>query len=344
MQLYLILLLFAQEKFGNLQLQAKFEASPAVDLIDPYSIAFMPQGNYYVLDRGSQRIHIYDQNRHFLRSFGAKGQGPGEFLSPVRVTVSGDKVIVQDHIGRHLSIFDTKGTFLKNLQIGEQVHNYTPLSAEEVFYVYPSLTKKNTASWTFARSKNNQDVPLKEFESHSFPKPMHANAFRGNPELQQLTSGEILFGYSEDKTLYVYKNGQVFKKKEYELRQAPPSEKEGAMLKKMNLHSIGGDFPYVGGRTTILFDQPKAFYTHFTVKKDKIAFVLTPIGGIFGGGLGHAWGDYQICDFKTGKLLSRGHYELPDYSYVLYVKDQIFAFVCRNDGMWDIYVATLEGL
>ena len=55
------------------------------------------------------RVQVYDNDGRFLRSFGNRGQGPGEFVRPRGLAVVGDRVVVEDISMRRLSHFDLEG-------------------------------------------------------------------------------------------------------------------------------------------------------------------------------------------------------------------------------------------
>lgn len=72
------------------------------------------KGNLYVVDNKKSNILKFDNNGKFIKKWGGKGQGPGEFpRNPIDISVidSENKVIVFDGSGR-LSIFDTDGNFM----------------------------------------------------------------------------------------------------------------------------------------------------------------------------------------------------------------------------------------
>ena len=77
------------------------------------------QGNIYVLDPNAGKVFTWDQRGRYLRNFGGKGQGPGEFsFDPFRglfgyLGISGDQVLVYDTAVKRLTFFDKTGNFLK---------------------------------------------------------------------------------------------------------------------------------------------------------------------------------------------------------------------------------------
>jgi hypothetical protein len=67
----------------------------------------------YVIERHDQQIRVFDRDGRYVRTFGRKGQGPGEFLDALGLAFASDARlwVVDPQFGR-VSVFDTAGTFL----------------------------------------------------------------------------------------------------------------------------------------------------------------------------------------------------------------------------------------
>ncbi|MDQ3654277.1 MAG: PQQ-binding-like beta-propeller repeat protein, partial [Chloroflexota bacterium] len=77
------------------------------------SVAFAPDGTFYVADMGNQRIQHFDADRHFLYAWGEFGPGNGDFLSPIDVAVdSQGNVFVDDDKREDIQKFAPDGTYL----------------------------------------------------------------------------------------------------------------------------------------------------------------------------------------------------------------------------------------
>jgi hypothetical protein len=78
--------------------------------------AFDRADNLYVLDRGNQRVLMFDRAGRFVRQLGHKGGGPGEFEVPVGLTVLADgSVAVLDLAHRNVSLFGADGRFRRTV-------------------------------------------------------------------------------------------------------------------------------------------------------------------------------------------------------------------------------------
>lgn len=89
---------------------------------EPGGVAVDQEGNIYVADSGNQRVVKFNPEGKFVKSFGRKGQGPGEFISPGQLAIFGNEIYVYDwrrniqkfsQNGEYISGFDLRGgTFL----------------------------------------------------------------------------------------------------------------------------------------------------------------------------------------------------------------------------------------
>lgn len=75
-------------------------------------------GNIYFLESLEGVISVYNKDGKIIRQFGKKGQGPGEFVSPVYLSLSPEKkVCVLDRPGKAIQIFDLNGKWLERRQL-----------------------------------------------------------------------------------------------------------------------------------------------------------------------------------------------------------------------------------
>ena len=72
-------------------------------------------GTIYVLDGREGHVKMFDASGKYLKTFGRKGQGPGELDSPLALSiVRPKKEIMVQEISRRLSFFTLDGRFLRN--------------------------------------------------------------------------------------------------------------------------------------------------------------------------------------------------------------------------------------
>lgn len=78
-------------------------------------------GNIIILDWGSNKILVFDQQGSFVRSFGKHGQGPGELAGPSRMRLkNGKEICILDNSNNRISYFSIKGECLLEVSTAKQ--------------------------------------------------------------------------------------------------------------------------------------------------------------------------------------------------------------------------------
>ncbi len=78
-----------------------------------FSVATDPRGRIVVLDRSLPTVRVYDSGGKYLHDIGGRGQGPGEYESPMAVGIAEDGTIfVRDGGRRRISRYAENGRFL----------------------------------------------------------------------------------------------------------------------------------------------------------------------------------------------------------------------------------------
>ncbi|NTV00968.1 MAG: hypothetical protein HGA55_07605, partial [Methanoregulaceae archaeon] len=78
----------------------------------PRGIALDQAGNVYVADQANNRTLVFSGEGEFLREWGSKGEGEGQFALPFGVAVNGDRVFVADSRNNRVQVFTFNGTYL----------------------------------------------------------------------------------------------------------------------------------------------------------------------------------------------------------------------------------------
>ncbi|MBA4082522.1 MAG: hypothetical protein C0496_14835 [Erythrobacter sp.] len=69
-------------------------------------------GRLYIADVQEKQVRLFDSTGQFVRTFGRRGAGPGEFRDPVGLAAPGDgSLVVYDPTQWRVSVFDTSGAF-----------------------------------------------------------------------------------------------------------------------------------------------------------------------------------------------------------------------------------------
>lgn len=80
----------------------------------PTDVAVTPEGDIFVSDGyGNNRVVHFDRNGKFVKAWGRKGRGPGEFNLPHGIGVdSRGRLYVADRNNARIQVFDQSGKFL----------------------------------------------------------------------------------------------------------------------------------------------------------------------------------------------------------------------------------------
>jgi DNA-binding beta-propeller fold protein YncE len=92
---------------------------------EPNDVAFGPKSEIYVSQghgKGESRIHKFDAEGNFLKTWGGEGEGPGQFRQPhsIIADVKGN-LYVADRSNQRIQVFDGEGNYLR-----ESKHPGTP--------------------------------------------------------------------------------------------------------------------------------------------------------------------------------------------------------------------------
>jgi len=73
-------------------------------------------GTIYALDFKEQKIKVFDADGQFFRSFGEKGQGPGELQMPAGLHLApGNELAVDDALGKKMVYFTKEGKYIRDV-------------------------------------------------------------------------------------------------------------------------------------------------------------------------------------------------------------------------------------
>jgi DNA-binding beta-propeller fold protein YncE len=99
---------------GEYRLAGYWTQASGVPLNQPYAIAVDPgTGNVVVTDAANQRVVVFETMGRVVRTFGAAGEGPGQFALPTGVAVGpGGHVYVADYNQDRIQKFTPTGEYL----------------------------------------------------------------------------------------------------------------------------------------------------------------------------------------------------------------------------------------
>ena len=92
------------------------EGEEPYQLYGAVSSARLADGGVVLLNAGTQEIRYFDAEGGFVRTAGGRGEGPGEFLTPVRLyPLANDSIVVFDRASQRLSLVGPDGDFVRSI-------------------------------------------------------------------------------------------------------------------------------------------------------------------------------------------------------------------------------------
>ena len=90
------------------------------------------QGNIYVLEGGNCRLQKFDPDGQYLQTIGKKGQGPGEFERPSKLSFGEENNIYISEY-RKIHIFNGKGKFINSILLSDFTTDFSIASDKSIF-------------------------------------------------------------------------------------------------------------------------------------------------------------------------------------------------------------------
>jgi hypothetical protein len=104
--------------------------SPDEPILYANDLKISPDQHIYIINSHSCRIHMFDIQGKWLRSFGTRGKGPTEFGSLGGIGFAPDGYLyIADASNERVSVWDTLGNFLKTIPLEKRVHDIEFLTA-----------------------------------------------------------------------------------------------------------------------------------------------------------------------------------------------------------------------
>ena len=235
------------------------------------------EGIIYALDTQDTKVKIYDGSGNFLKLFGQKGQGPGEFDTPVSLHLSPeDELVVEDAIGRRLVFFTKEGKFIKNLSMAAQLGAVNTLMDGMGGFLAREMGFEGNLMFFEMKKYDREFSPLFSIDKINFPLPLPGSGNKINvmdimAVYQFDNDGNILYGRNLDYEIKVLSpEGKHIRSIRKEYEPVKVTEEDITTMLKM--------IPNVGaGNIKDMLEFPKNFppYQYFTLDELGRLFVKT---------------------------------------------------------------------
>jgi hypothetical protein len=118
---------------------------------------FPPNGNFYVVDSGNNRVQKFNSSRVFIFSVGSGGSGNSQFNAPQRLAIdASENFYVSDRNNHVVKVFNSSGTYLRRVGTGSsgsatgQFNSPRGVAVDSAFNLY--VTDNNTRIQKFDSS------------------------------------------------------------------------------------------------------------------------------------------------------------------------------------------------
>lgn len=123
--------------------------APGASLYVPAAVDFDSEGNLYVFDVGDLRVAVFSQAGDYLRSFGGRGEGPGEFNTTradynAEIDVHGNIVGVLERLTNRVHLFTLSGEAISTFAVGARPVDLA-LGEERVLLSFAASSKESDA-------------------------------------------------------------------------------------------------------------------------------------------------------------------------------------------------------
>jgi len=184
------------------------------------SLAVAPDGSIFVAQPRAHTVHKFDRSGRLVKSFGRRGQGPGDFQSPLHLSIlDGNYLVVGEHAeGRRISLFDLDGRFVKLVRTSQGPFAAMAVRDGVVAYVAKSFPRKgplvlqessvvlldtDSGKETVACDHTSFVDEPQVFASPGGPLP-NARFGRGDMVINRTSKGELAVGYTTSPKIVVF--------------------------------------------------------------------------------------------------------------------------------------------
>jgi hypothetical protein len=173
-----------------------------------------PDGIVYVLDFQEAVIREFGSQGDFIRTIGAKGKGPGEFVYPTRFFFRENRLYVYDVLSSDISVFDEKGVFLSRIHTGYRGISMCKTQHGWVYFKWNTMDVEDIEVYRVDESFSNP-VKLISFKHPGYQRGFHVithgkdtkaeySPVSGEPSMRVSGDGNRVFlAHGEEPTIYL---------------------------------------------------------------------------------------------------------------------------------------------
>jgi len=266
----------------------KLELETVIGESDDPDKAFSQLGSFvvddnaiiYALDFKEQKIKVFDAEGQFVRSFGEKGQGPGELQMPAGIHLApGNELAVDDALAKKMVYFTKEGKYIREVSYATRLALVNLLMDPFGSFIGREMKLEGQEMFFDVVKLDNEMKSLFSLDKIGFPIPIPGSGNKINlmdmiSIYQFDSSGNIYYGRNRDYEINMYTpEGKLVKsiRKEFQPQKITEEDKEEILGRMDSFANMGP----VNFRE--MFEFPKMFppFQLFTLDENDRIFVRT---------------------------------------------------------------------
>jgi hypothetical protein len=326
---FLFLGLFMTGESHNLTTLRVFEKVPAGnphELLSPTDMS--AQGHrLFVSDNLANAIFIWDlESGKFLKSFGTKGQGPGEFNGPEDIATSDTHLLVFNNNNMKFQFFTLDGAFVKktNIMLQGRLMDMALMQDEKIMVLAQQFGQQQFKTLQIHNSRGKPLKTLNKYEDKSYTygenaQDVHLDGYAEDVIFEKIDNNTVLYANTSQPTIHVLDlEGNQLKEIKFTMVRYPITDElkvefeDQAWLEEAR--------KYV--KMTVKYGESLPFFTRITpFGQQYVVFYETP-------SLHKVWG--QLID-EHGKKVVDFKVNCGEEGLFRVVNHRVLAFVLSDD-------------
>ena len=215
-------------------------------------------GNFFVLDYKDLNVKVFNKMGIHIRTFGRKGQGPGELERPQTISINESKgELAIYNMDRRMSFFRLDGSFLRSIVIKELMAGRGVVDSQGHIFIMSGYINEGGGGTHFKVKKlSPEGILIKIIAKSPGPKSDISNPYLPIPFWRIDSDNNIIYGYPNSYEINFYRHDdcKIFKRilKNYDPIKIPDD------IKKRAKNSLNADH-YPAYRRFFLSDEGYLF-------------------------------------------------------------------------------------
>ena len=151
-----------------------------VILYEPFFFNVDADDNIFISEFRDQVIKVFGSDGKYIRTIGAKGEGPGEFqgISSLAFTKDGE-LVVTDQIAWRTSFFDSSGKFLRSFQWLKDQYNFVLLKSSSYVFGERAYSGVRKYGFYYVKEMDFEGKVIRSYGEFNLPEPLIARSRGG---------------------------------------------------------------------------------------------------------------------------------------------------------------------